>query len=52
MQYLDQVDVKLTGALFGNVGSLITFRLGMKDASVVQNELFPTRVIGVAPAFH
>jgi hypothetical protein len=33
--------VKLTGALFGNVGSFVSFRLGIKDASVVQNELFP-----------
>jgi hypothetical protein len=41
MQYLDQLDVKLTGALFGNVGSFVSFRLGIKDASVVQNELFP-----------
>lgn len=41
MQYLDQLDAKLTGALFGNVGSFVSFRLGLKDASVVQNELFP-----------
>ena len=41
MQYLDQLDVKLTGALFGNVGNLVVFRLGMKDASVLERELFP-----------
>lgn len=41
MQYLDQLDPKLIGALFGNVGSVVVFRLGMKDASVLERELFP-----------
>ena len=41
MQYFDQLDPKLTGALLGNVGNLIVFRVGVKDAAMVAKELFP-----------
>jgi hypothetical protein len=42
MQYFDQLDAKLAGALFGNVGSLITFRVGVKDATILEREFRPT----------
>ena len=41
MQYFDQLDLKLAGALLGNVGNLIVFRVGVKDAAMLAKELFP-----------
>ena len=41
MQYFDQLDPKLAGALLGNVGNLIVFRVGVKDAGMLAKELFP-----------
>jgi hypothetical protein len=41
MQYLDQLDTKLLGAVLGNVGNLIVFRVGAKDAFVIERELAP-----------
>jgi hypothetical protein len=41
MHYLDQLDTKLLGAVLGNVGNLIVFRVGAKDASVLERELLP-----------
>lgn len=41
-QYLEQVEEKLRAALFGNVGTLITFRLGSLDAEIIARELYPT----------
>jgi len=41
MQYFDQLDPKLAGALLGNVGNLLVFRVGVKDASMLAKELFP-----------
>ena len=41
MQYFDQLDLKLAGALLGNVGNLVVFRVGVKDAAMLAKELFP-----------
>jgi hypothetical protein len=41
MQYLDQLDSKLLGAVLGNVANLIVFRVGAKDASMLGRELAP-----------
>lgn len=41
MQYFDQLDPKLAGALLGNVGNLAIFRVGVKDASLLEKELRP-----------
>jgi len=41
MQFFDQIDPKLVGAVLGNVGNLIVFRVGVKDASMLAKELFP-----------
>ena len=38
MQYLDQLDARLLGAVLGNVGNLITFRVGAKDAGMLARE--------------
>lgn len=41
MQYFDQLDPKLAGALLGNVGNLIVFRVGVRDASLLAKERYP-----------
>jgi hypothetical protein len=41
MQYLDQVDSKLLGAVLGNVGNLVVFRVGAKDAPMLEREFSP-----------
>jgi DNA helicase HerA-like ATPase len=38
-QYLSQLAPEVRDALFGNVGSIITFRIGAADAAVVSREL-------------
>lgn len=40
-QYLDQLDEEIQLALLGNVGTLITFRVGVRDAEVLAKEFFP-----------
>ena len=41
MQYLDQLDTKLLGAVLGNVGNLVIFRVGAQDAEILGRELAP-----------
>jgi type IV secretory pathway TraG/TraD family ATPase VirD4 len=41
MQYLDQLDPKLLGSVFGNVGNMVIFRVGAKDAAILERELAP-----------
>jgi hypothetical protein len=41
MQFLDQLDTKLLGSVLGNVGNMVIFRVGAKDASVLARELAP-----------
>jgi len=40
-QYLTQLDHAIREAVFGNVGSLISFRLGTQDALALAPELYP-----------
>jgi CxxC-x17-CxxC domain-containing protein len=41
-QYIEQVDEKITAAVFGNVGTLVVFRIGAADAEFLEKEFFPT----------
>ena len=40
-QYLSQLDPKIKDAVLGNVGTLISFRLGVTDAKYMEKEFFP-----------
>jgi hypothetical protein len=40
-QFIGQMEEEVKNAVFGNVGTLIAFRLGVTDASYVQREFQP-----------
>lgn len=40
-QYIEQLDSEIRAAVFGNVGTMITFRLGAKDARYLAREFSP-----------
>jgi len=40
-QYIDQLDEKIRGAIFGNVGTIISFRVGLEDAKHLAGEFYP-----------
>jgi hypothetical protein len=40
-QYLSQLDPQVREAILGNVGTLISFRLGVSDAEVLEKEFYP-----------
>lgn len=40
-QYISQLEEKIRDAVFGNVGSFISFRIGVEDAEIVAKELDP-----------
>jgi len=40
-QFIGQVDEDIKNAVFGNVGTLVTFRVGVADASYLQHEFQP-----------
>lgn len=40
-QYLDQLDEKMRAAILGNIGTLISFRVGAEDAKYLAREFFP-----------
>ncbi len=40
-QFIGQVEEEVKNAVFGNVGTLISFRLGVTDASYIQREFQP-----------
>jgi DNA helicase HerA-like ATPase len=40
-QHLSQLDPELVGALLGNVGTLVSFRVGAEDAEVLAREFSP-----------
>ncbi len=44
-QYIEQVDEKITAAIFGNVGTLITFRIGAADAEILEKEFTPVFIM-------
>ncbi|WP_161499208.1 type IV secretory system conjugative DNA transfer family protein [Flavipsychrobacter stenotrophus] len=41
-QYLEQMDVRVQAAIFGNVGTMISFRIGANDAEYLAKEFYPT----------
>jgi energy-coupling factor transporter ATP-binding protein EcfA2 len=40
-QYLSQLDLQIRDAILGNVGTIISFRLGLADAEILENEFRP-----------
>jgi Type IV secretion-system coupling protein DNA-binding domain len=40
-QYTEQLEEDIRSAIFGNVGTFITFRVGHVDAEIIAKELFP-----------
>jgi DNA helicase HerA-like ATPase len=40
-QYVEQLDEKIRSAVFGNVGTIISFRVGAEDAQVLAREFHP-----------
>ncbi len=43
-QYISQIDEQVRSAVFGNVGTMISFRVGVTDAQFLQHEFAPTFV--------
>ncbi len=41
-QFIGQMDEEIKNAIFGNVGTLIAFRVGVTDANYLQHEFQPT----------
>jgi Type IV secretion-system coupling protein DNA-binding domain len=40
-QYLTQLDLQVRDAILGNVGTIISFRVGMEDAEILVKEFYP-----------
>ena len=40
-QYIGQIEEDVKNAIFGNVGTLVSFRVGVQDASYLQHEFAP-----------
>jgi hypothetical protein len=40
-QYVEQLDETLRAAVFGNVGTMVSFRLGARDAEYLAKEFHP-----------
>jgi hypothetical protein len=40
-QYLNQIDDKVRDAIFGNVGTIISFKVGLEDAKYLAEEFYP-----------
>jgi type IV secretory pathway TraG/TraD family ATPase VirD4 len=40
-QYIEQLDEKMRAAIFGNVGTIISFRVGVTDAQYIAREFYP-----------
>jgi hypothetical protein len=41
-QYIEQLQDKIRSAIFGNAGTIISFRVGAEDAEYLAREFFPT----------
>ncbi|MFH1565012.1 MAG: type IV secretion system DNA-binding domain-containing protein [bacterium] len=41
-QYIEQLDEKVSAAVFGNVGSIVCFRVGAADAEELEKEFMPS----------
>ena len=46
-QYLSQLDEAVRDAILGNAGTIISFRLGLADAEILENEFRPSSSIGI-----
>jgi hypothetical protein len=40
-QYLAQLDLPIRSAILGNVGTIVSFRVGMEDAEILAKEFYP-----------
>lgn len=40
-QYIGQIDEEVKNAVFGNVGTMVSFRIGVQDANFLQHEFTP-----------
>jgi hypothetical protein len=40
-QYIDQIDERIRAAIFGNVGTIISFRVGAADSEYLEKEFYP-----------
>ena len=40
-QYLAAIDSNVTDAILGNVGTIISFRIGVNDAEILEKEFYP-----------
>jgi len=40
-QYIDQIHEKIRSAIFGNVGTIISFRVGSQDSEYLEKEFYP-----------
>ena len=45
-QYIEQLDEMVRGAVLGNVGTVIAFRVGLGDAEVLEKEFYPEFTTG------
>src|SRR3989454_5140784 len=45
-QYIEQLDEVVRGAVLGNVGTMIAFRVGLSDAEVLEKEFYPEFMAG------
>src|SRR5581483_4768418 len=41
-QFIGQMEEEVKNAIFGNVGSIVSFRVGVTDANYLQHEFTPT----------
>lgn len=41
-QYIEQLDEKVRGAVFGNIGTIVCFRVGAADSEFLAKEFYPT----------
>ena len=41
-QYIAQLEEKICDSVFGNIGTLISFRIGAQDAEYMEKEFIPT----------
>ncbi|MDD9868011.1 MAG: type IV secretion system DNA-binding domain-containing protein [Candidatus Campbellbacteria bacterium] len=41
-QYVQQLSDKIKGAVFGNVGTIVSFRIGNEDAEILEKQLEPS----------
>jgi type IV secretory pathway TraG/TraD family ATPase VirD4 len=54
-QYVEQLDERIRSAIFGNVGTLIAFRVGATDAECLAKEFYPifnTQDLIILPQHH